>query len=177
MHTAAVQPPRRRSAARRRNGKPFSWIPYLFVAGFVVVAVANAVLIYEASHSSTGLVTDRAYEAGLAYNRVIARAAAEDALGWTGSVDLDPTWNGDGAMRILATVTDAQGREIPGLAVTARLVRPVEPDEPIEVALTGIGGCRYAAPVTLPRRGQWQIAATARRGGDVFDFGKRVFVP
>jgi len=59
-----------------------SLIPLAFVAGFAVVAAANGALIYEAFRSQPALVTAKSYEEGRAYNRELAAAARQAALGW-----------------------------------------------------------------------------------------------
>ena len=58
---------------------------------FVVVIAVNGALTWFAVHSDPGLVTEHAFEAGKAYNRVIDAAATQDALGWKGHV----AWAGD----------------------------------------------------------------------------------
>ena len=45
------------------------YIPWLFVGGFAIVIAVNAVMIWFAVGSFSGLYSDRAREVGLHYNR------------------------------------------------------------------------------------------------------------
>ncbi len=53
-----------------------------FIGFFVVVASVNAVMVTSAVRTFSGVETENAYKAGLAFNESIAAAGAQDALGW-----------------------------------------------------------------------------------------------
>jgi len=53
-----------------------SWIPKMFLAGFLVVIVANATMAGFAFSSWTGIATEDAYRKGLAYNATLHAARA-----------------------------------------------------------------------------------------------------
>jgi nitrogen fixation protein FixH len=150
------------------------WIPWTFAGGLAVVVAANGTLAYFAIVSSTGLVTERPFEAGNGYNRVLAAAAAQDALGWHASLRFTPSGHKRG--EIAAEFTDAAGQPLNGLSVNAQIVRPVEPVPAQNLALPEIALGRYAAPAELDRPGQWEIRIDARRGGDLYEFAQRIFV-
>jgi len=109
-----------------------NWIPWIFVGGMLVVVVVNGFMAYTAISSFTGLTTGQAYDRGRAYNHVLAEAARQDALGWTARVGL-------AGGRITLTVTDREGRPVPGV-VEAYLQRPIE-------------GTRVELGTTTPREG------------------------
>ena len=58
------------------------YIPWLFVAGFAVVIAVNAIMIWFAVGSFSGLYTPVPRDRGLHYNAIIAEQKARDALGW-----------------------------------------------------------------------------------------------
>jgi nitrogen fixation protein FixH len=148
-----------------------SLIPLFFALPTLAVIVANAALIWFATHSATGLVTEHPFEKGLAYNEELARGAAQDALGWSAEVEY-------GADRLVVfQARDRNGAPVDGLAVRARFVRPVEPAPEVESMLAASGHGRYAATVELPRQGQWEIDVEATRGRESFVLRQRVFVP
>ena len=145
------------------------WIPWVFVAAFVVVAAVNGVLIWSAITSSPGLVADHAYELGRHYNQELAAARAQASLGWTASLDV-----ADG--EAVFAVTGRDGAPIAGLDVDLVALRPVGAGEPLAAKLVEATPGRYRAPLALTRAGQWQLDLVARRGAAEFVLGKRILV-
>jgi len=150
------------------------WIPWAIALAFVVVAGVNGALAYFAVQSNPGLVSEHPYELGTGYNRVLDAAAAQDALGWHGTVE----WRGSGAQRgtVAVDLMDAAGRPLSGATLTARLVRPVERLPEIDLMLAETGPGRYIAAATPPRPGQWDVRVVARQGERRFQFQQRIVV-
>jgi nitrogen fixation protein FixH len=153
------------TVGRRQRG---AWIPWAFVAALAIVVAVNVALTYFALHSAPGTVSDHPYEDGLDYDRVLARAAAQDALGWRSDVALAP-----GAIEI--RLVDRTGAPLAGAAVAVRLARPVGPADPVGLTLAEVAPGRYAGAVE-PRPGQWDLHLVARRGEDSFAAVHRVIV-
>src|SRR5260370_36802672 len=105
-------------------------IPWLFVAGFGVVIAVNAVMIWFAVGSFSGLYSDHARERGLHYNSIVAEQRSRDALHW----QVDAKWLPETA-RLMLSVTGADGKPPAGARVSAELVRPAEKRPPRPVAL------------------------------------------
>lgn len=150
------------------------WIPWTFAGALGVVVAVNGALAYFAITSSTGLVTEHPFESGNDYNRVLAAGAAQDALGWRGTLDF--TGNGRAEGDLAVAFADRAGQPLAGLAVTAAIVSPVEPLPDTDVALAESPGGRYRGHVALARHGQWEVHVVAHRGGDVFEFAQRIVV-
>ena len=151
-----------------------AWIPWTFVGAFLLVVAANAALIFYAFQSWTGLATDNPYERGLSYNREIAAARAQRDAGWRAT--LTYTESGEGRGVIALDLADGAGRQILGAVVTARIRRPTEARRDFDVTLADRGAGRYAADLTLPLPGLWDVEATARVGGHDFRLDRRIFV-
>jgi nitrogen fixation protein FixH len=152
----------------------YRWIPWSFAGALGIVVVVNGALAYFAVSSSTGLVTEHPYESGNDYNRVLAAAAAQDALGWRYTLAFTAT--GAEAGEIAVELADRAGRKLTGLAVTALVTRPVEPLPDTSLTLVEAEAGRYRSPVALARPGQWEVQIVARSGGDVFQFAQRIIV-
>ncbi|MDH3229789.1 MAG: FixH family protein [Alphaproteobacteria bacterium] len=142
------------------------WIPWLIVAFFGIVVLANGVMVYLAVSSFTGLQTEGPYLRGLAYNRVLEAERAERALDWSVTVEFRPT--GDRRGRIVARAQDAAGAPLVGAAVTARLVRPTQAGYDMQVTLAAESGGTYAADVELPLSGLWEIRTQIVHRSDVY---------
>ena len=153
------------------------WVPWLFVLGFTVVFVANGGLVYFALRSAPGTVSDRPYDEGIGYNRVLARAAAQDARGWRGEALFAASAPEQGRARsgmLRVKLSDRDGAALSGAEVVARLLRPVGPGDTVAVELDEQRPGEYAAPLALPQIGQWDIHVTARRAADSFELAKRI---
>ena len=147
----------------------YRWIPWAFAAALGVVVVVNGTLAYFAATSATGLVTAHPFDTGNSYNRVLAAAATQDALGWRAAI-------GIANREIVAELAERDGKPLEHLQVTARLVRPVEPIPDVIVRPREEAPGRYAAPAWPARTGQWDVHLSARRGADLFEFTQRIII-
>jgi len=141
----------------------------MLVGFFLVVATVNGVFIYAGIKSWPGLVSERAYEEGLAYNRTLASARAIKAMGWSAGLSYQ-----DGVA--ILVLTDRDGLVIDGMQAEAVFNRPVGRTAEIAVTLKSLGAGRYAAPVALPMPGQWEMAVTVDGARDRFVAAERVIV-
>ena len=149
----------------------FSFIPWLFVAGFAIVIAVNGIMMWLAIGSFSGLYSDHARERGVHYNQVMAEQRSRDALGWT----VVPSWQADGGV-LGIKVSDAAGRPLPGAVASIELIRPAERRAPIDVALSDLGDGRFAGRVALPERGNWDADIVVEAGGQRFALTKRLFL-
>lgn len=150
-------------------------IPWLFVLGFLVVIAVNGAMVYVALGSFSGLVTDRPYDRGRAYNTTLEARAKQESLGWTARFALEP--QGDGTQRLLLEMLDRAGAPVAGATVDTTLVRPVERGHDRSVSLSERGAGRYAGAVALDLPGLWEARIVVMRGQDRFAAIKRVMVP
>jgi nitrogen fixation protein FixH len=115
----------------RQGRQPGWWIPWTFVAGFLLVVAVNGVMIWFATTSWTGLVTDRAYERGLDYNRNLEAAAAMAALGW--QAKLVAATRADGSREFTLEARDKEGAPLSGLVIEGKLAaRPMARPSPLD---------------------------------------------
>ncbi len=133
------------------NSKPIDkWIPWMFVAFFVVIAMVHTVFVTVAVKTLPGVVTEDAYEKGLAYNSTLEAAKKQQSLGWTGR-----TAYSDGVLSY--TLKDKTGAAIASATVKARITRPVTQGYDSEVVLQDAGKGVYQAKAALPLHGLWNI--------------------
>jgi len=163
--------------AQRRPGW---WYPYIFVGVFGVVLAVNLVFMYSAVSTFTGIETQEAYDKGLAYNQVIAKAKAQEKLGWTVDATLLPASSPDAASHesnVVVSVLDKAGQPVSGLSVKAKFIRPTKEGFDTNAELMEQGGGRYVATVKLPLAGQWDLKVAAHKGEIDYQLGQRVLVP
>ena len=157
-----------------RARRPGWWIPWAFVGFFVVVFAANGAMVWVAMSTFTGVVDPRYYQTGLHYNRLIAEAERQKALGW--SVDLRADVAADGHGRLVVRVRDRAGRPVEGAEVVARFVRPTSEGYDFGLTLGPRGEGTYAAAFGLPLFGQWDVRVRVRRGEDRVVVRRRLFL-
>lgn len=124
-------------------------------AFFGVIFAANGIFIYLALGSFPGVVEDRPYEAGQAYNEEIAAARTQAALNWQVSGEVIQSVEGTG--RLVVTAADAGGTPLHGVEVRALLRHPARATSDIEAILTADGGGRYTADLEKVPAGNWTL--------------------
>lgn len=117
---------------------------------FGVIITVNGIFIYQAEKTWRGLESKHAYEEGLAYNRTLAAAEAQKALGWQTALDLT-------AQGLNLRVLDRDGAPVAGLVPRATIARPADEASDRSVTLRERGNGHYEAALTLPYRGQWLV--------------------
>lgn len=136
-----------------------AWVLKAFIAGFGVVFAANAVLIYFALNSWSGLETKNAYEKGLIHNTTLAEAEEQAELGWTVGVEYKALagFGGRREGNVVVSVRDAQGLAVNDLDGHALFWRPISPGNDQVLDLEPRGDGAYSAYVVLPAAGQWDV--------------------
>jgi len=93
------------------------------VAFFAVVTGVNAIMIAAAVSTFGGLETESAYQAGLAFARDRAAAAAQDSLHWQVKAKVSSV---AGATLVEVLANDDADRPLAGLQASARLAHPAD---------------------------------------------------
>lgn len=130
---------------------------------FGVMFIANGALIYTALSTLHGEEMENSYDASQAYNRQIAAARAQNALGWV--ADVDTRQEGEGE-RVVAEFRDRAGAPIAGLDVKARFVHPFDRTADRE-ALLASDGQAYEGVAGPLHAGRWTLVIEARQDGQV----------
>ena len=164
------------SSARPAEPRSGRWIPWAFVAGFALVIAVNAALIWFAVGSFSGLAEAHPYQAGLAHNRTLAAARAQEALGWQADLAVEPAGT-SGEVLVLLALRDRDGAPVAAESVTAEFVRPAAKGHDRSVSLSLEAAGRYQAFVPLGLPGQWEVRILARHAGGSWQTVQRVMVP
>lgn len=161
------------TVAKRASGW---WYPWIFVGGMGLVIVVNAILVYFALDSWTGLETDHHYRKGLVYNQDLAAAEAQRALGWSAGLTVSATAAEGRAFDVAVRFHDKAAQPLEGLSVRLFAVRPTHEGYDSDVALAPVGPGVYTGRVTLALPGQWDMRVVANRGADAFQSVERINV-
>jgi nitrogen fixation protein FixH len=127
-------------------------------AFFGVVIAVNTVLAVFATTSWTGLVVENGYVASQKFNRDLAEARRQAALGWREEF-------GYVKGRLQLKLNDDQGRALTRSSVSVMLQRPSTDKEDRSVVLPETAAGVYALPIAL-KPGQWDADITVRASGE-----------
>jgi nitrogen fixation protein FixH len=141
-------------------------IPWYIVLFFVAQTVTFAFFTYIAKTTYTGLVTEQAYEKGLAYNSTLMKAEAQEALGYSSKISYS-----DGKITFL--LKDRNSKSITDAKVTGVLFRPVRDGMDMDFDMKIHNGF-YSAQVTLPAPGLWEIRVHAVTSLGTYQASKRI---
>lgn len=140
-----------------------------FVLFFGLIAAVDAVFISLAYRTFSGQVAKNPYEAGLLYDRTLAKRAAQAKLGWSATLAV-------GGDVVELVITDKAGQGVDGLTVEATLDRPATDVGGQTLSLSGRGDGRYVADADLS--GAWDVEVLATGPDGVrFETGRRVIAP
>jgi nitrogen fixation protein FixH len=137
---------------------------FIAIGFFGTIASADAFLIYSAVRSWSGAETTSAYKAGQLYNRELADAHAQAALGWRVDARIDR--QGDGAARIVLEAQDKLGAPLEGVAWTATLQRPTDKRDDRTVTLAEGPGGVHGGVLPGIAAGQWDLVVETRAGAE-----------
>ena len=117
-----------------------------FIAFFGVIIAVNGVFIYMAMQSNTGVITENAYEKGLAYNKVLETARTQPAL-------QDKMIYEGGTLQW--QLADETGSPLKGGEASVVLVRPVKGGYDFSLPLKETAPGVYVAKPDFPMHGLW----------------------
>lgn len=141
------------SEAKKEKSGSGRLVFLIFLAFFGVIILVNGVFAYLAITSQTGLVTEKPYEKGLAYNETLAEARSQPAL--------QDSLTYDGAV-LVWVLKDAQSVPIENATATATIKRPVQEGYDFDITLEHKGNGTYSAPLSLPMKGQWRAELSSQ---------------
>lgn len=148
---------------------PWRFFPVAVLAALAAVIAVNASMITFAYRSHPGSAGIDGYDLGKVYDRVLAEASRQAALGWEADLQVDE------ARHPVLHVTDRNGMLLDVVATQAMATRPVGPPHD-EVLTFTTENSLLRATQTLGR-GQWNVQITMTHNGESLTETKRLIVP
>jgi nitrogen fixation protein FixH len=140
--------------------KPFTGrhAAMILIAFFGVVISVNIVMASFALSTFGGTVVDNSYVASQHYNEWLARADAQDRLGWDRSVTVD-------ADRHVRLAVRKDGAAVEGLRIVATLRHPLGQTHARAMRFAPAADGALRSLDALPA-GRWQLDLSVHRGAD-----------
>ncbi|MEI7600637.1 MAG: FixH family protein [Aestuariivirga sp.] len=135
----------------------------MLIAFFGVIFGVNFVMAYLANSTWSGLVVENGYVASQNFDKDLAKAKAQEALGWNVGFSYDKD-------RVKVTFADAKGAKIDTLNLTGKLQRTVTDKEDQLLTFGWMGSGVYSAPARLAP-GLWEVEVDGK-GDGVADYHK-----
>ena len=152
MHMASVQ-------KELRGGHVLA----MFLAFFGIIFAVNFLMAYLANSTWSGLVVENGYVASQSFNSDLAKARAQEALGWNVGFSYDKD-------SVKISFADAKGQKIDTLNLTGKLQRTVTDKEDQVLTFGWMGSGAYVAPARLAP-GLWEVEVDGK-GNGVADYHK-----
>ena len=132
----------------------------MFVAFFAVVGSVNGIMLRMALSTMPGLDARNGYDVSQSFNKRIAAARDQDALGL--KVEESIRRAGEGA-QLTIELTDKAGKPVRGAIVAARLEHPAIRTRDITLALSDDGTGRYIGTLASVANGGWTVVIEVRQ--------------
>lgn len=150
-----------RTAERRLTGRT---VLVCILSFFGVIISVNVTMMTLAIRTLPGTEVESAYQSGLAYNREISAAQAQEARGWRVAAHVARSLDGHGSIDVEAR--DSNGAAVSGVTFTARLARPADSKADHAVTLIERKGGVYRGVADDVAAGQWDLVIEADRGSE-----------
>lgn len=141
-----------------------------FLGFFGVVGTVDFIFVTTALRTHTGVITDKAYERGLDFNKTLSQADYQKSLGFQDVISYE---NGN----LKWNLQDAHGVTIKGLKVKATLIRPVQKGYDFELTLNETQDGSYSAPVQAPLKGRWIAEVETQWNNQPYKDSQEIITP
>ncbi|HKZ05559.1 MAG TPA: FixH family protein [Methylomirabilota bacterium] len=155
-------------------GRGWLW-PLGLALALALSAGGNVAFMVLASRDASFAVEPDYYRKALEWDRTMAQASANRALGWMAAVDGPAP--APGGRRLVVRLIDRDGGPVDGARMTVEARHGARAAEVVHGLLAGTGQGRYAAELPLGRVGLWELRLRAERGAQVFTQRLEVDLP
>ena len=156
---------------QREDTKKDKIIPWYFVAFFAGLAVLNVIFVSLAVDSYPGLVTENAYEKGLAYNDMIEAKQVQDALGWHTKIMVTDNH------KIKLFLNNHLGDFISGADIQAIIGRVINDDEDKILSFIESSNGYYETVESFSINGRWNLEAHIKWQNNNIQIKELVHIP
>ena len=146
-----------------------------FVGFFGLIFGVNAVMLWLAFSTWTGLDVESPYQFSQQYQSELEEAKAQNLLNW--SVEVRAQLKADGQTRIEVQAKNSNGEELTGFEVVSKLSRPTQSRDDINIVLEETNFGNYTGELANELAGQWDLITDFYKNDvRVFRSKNRVFL-
>lgn len=180
LQTAPITARRPYRNAEDNGERPLTGPKFLAIllGFFAIIASVNATMVYCALSTFRGEVDPHPYEHGLAFNKDIAAAEAQDARHWHVEAHVSADVGESAGMKTIETVFhDGNNKVLDGLNVAAKLEFATDMKRDHSLKLVEMAPGVYRGNI-LVASGQWDLVIEAKRNANRLFFSRsRIAIP
>ena len=136
-------------------------VPWIITGFFISFILPLLIFTWIAFKHKPDLVTERAYDKGLAYNNTLASEAQMEALGWNAQMSLQTGV-------LVVQLSDKNRMPLKDASVKAWFMRPANASMDQSTTMREITPGHYEAAMLHPTAGFWQVRITVEHHGQQF---------
>ena len=159
------------------------WLAVLI--GMIIFGISGSVVLLSITmNNGPNLVDKDYYEKGRKFeSTILQQMEASKALGWEMQLHIPSPLVGDGITYLLGSsgtyhfaMKNISGQPIQGAQVTLFAYRPSDSKVDFKVTMYEVAAGDYQGTVNFPLEGAWTLTAQAKRGKDVSEVVRNVYV-
>lgn len=142
----------------------------------LTVVMVNIGFVMVSSSSDPGLVTEEYYKYGMQQNKQDKMFRRQVERGWQLALSMPDEIEPGNAFDMQVNVMNKQGEPVSGGRMELACYRPSDASQDITIALKEVSNGNYAASVTLPAVGIWDVNLLFESEGEKHTLRRRVSV-
>lgn len=148
---------------------------YMLLGFFGVMIAVNAVFVYFALTSFSGISFKDSYTRGINYNDEIASSRSQDSRGWISQLTFDDLENKKAVISL--NLTDKDGHTLDNLVAVLFVRRPAQEGKDRQITMMPAQG-KFQTELEFDYSGQWDLTILITGGGHdtPYRLEKRVWV-
>jgi len=155
--------------ASQMNTTVWRWFPHGLIAAMALVFAVNGYMVYDALQTFPGQAGQDGFDLSNEYQRVLATAQQQAALGWRIEAELTGTRNP------VLHLSDRTGTPLADAAIEAHAERPVGPAETTVLTFQPLEAGRFQSDKSL-YSGQWDLMLTVLAHDQQYTTTRRIIV-
>ncbi|MCB9639715.1 MAG: FixH family protein [Myxococcales bacterium] len=156
-----------------QNPKDGWYWPWLLIGLLVVSSAGSILMVIIAVNDPSFAVEDNYYKKAVEWDKQIAKAKLEQALGWKAQVKVSPHPKNARLKLFQVALKDSQGFALDKAQIKVRAFHNAQASQKIKLQLHALGKGNYQAPILIHRPGLWVFQVFAVQGKHHFSIQSR----
>jgi nitrogen fixation protein FixH len=149
------------------------YIPYYFIAFFLVIISIDGFLMYLSLSTWRGVVAEDSYQEGVNYNQIIEHSNNQEKLGWNSELNFTQNKPSQGVIDFI--ILDMNNNPINAKKAKLKMMNIFQEGHDFEQEILLDNG-KSAINIDFPLKGKWLIRIHLEHEGNQYQTSKRILV-